>query len=171
MPRNGTVTTRRIVDATPGDTSLGTVSIRRNNVAAIDEVTRNFLDTCLITRIRHGKEVAYSAEPTISGDLYINHFGDKPTEYHVEGVAFDGWKCAEETRTDPLTNLYAFYRDYRLTAAADVGTMVTITTYNMLYDGGYKNYSGLLTKMSADVSADSTGVRQYQFSLSFLSLD
>jgi len=167
VPGYGAMTIGVIKDPNGVGDTLGTVRIHKNN----SDTNADFLSTCLITRIRHNKEVAFSAEPTISGDLYLNYFGNKPTSYTVSGIAFDSIGCNESPAGEPLTDLYKFYEDYKLKAVDNIQECVTITTYHTLH-GTAKNYTGLLTGMDATIAlADPNGTRQYEFNLSFLALN
>ena len=182
MPAYGAPVVRRIVNVPSGGANtLGTVVIRKNSMGGVvnePKYAEAFMSSCLITSIRHGKEVAFRAEPTISGDLYVNFFGDKPTEYTVSGMAFDGLKCKNITNPhpEPLNSIYDFYEEYKLkideNISNDVQNAITLTTYNTLHEGKSKSYVGLLIRMDVTTRmADASGIVQYDFNLTFLALN
>lgn len=154
---------------------LGAVRIKRNDGTDPDQAAVTFLGACLITQITHNREVACIIEPTISGDLYLSHFGDKPTEYTVQGIAFDSPDCAGKTGgKSSINSIYDFYDTYRLQATPQIQDAITVTTYNTMKKGkdAVINYAGLLTKMFATVElADTSGIRQCNFTFSFVSLE
>jgi len=174
-------------NAKDGQVQMWQVQIKKAEKDKLKE-KGSFLDTCLITSLRYQREVAVQPEPTIGGELFINHFGDKPTQYFIEGIAFDHvCNDKEETSTgtnydvkvrapsDPPRSLIEFYDNYRLQRGKNpketekAGQQVVLTTYNTL-SGKYIKYVGLLISMVMDLTCDQYGRRQYNFSMIFLAI-
>jgi len=171
--------------------SMGTIFIRKAAGDGENGRTTEFVQTCIINQIGYVREVAHQPEPTLSGNLYVSFFGDKPTMYSVSGIAFDAFKCPESDiaafhskflpggsdkhyQHNPVKTLIDFYDKYRLNFVTgektkESDTQVTLTTYNTVY-GGSITYVGILVSMFLDLRATVNGVRQYTFSFKFLAI-
>jgi len=154
------------------DGSPGSINVRYgggNNAQYEDLKT-----ACIITSIKYVREVAHQPEPTLGGELYINIFGDKPTRYFLEGMAFDAPLCetSEGRNSDPGASIIAFYDAYKLRELKDnqkASDQIFTTIYNTI-GGKSINYNGFLVSLLLDLVCEESGVRRYQFSLMFLAV-
>jgi len=178
--RLGTPQVGRFLDTGTSESSVGRINIRK--AESQDKRSPNdtvFCDTCIISSIQYNREVAFQPEPTLSGDLYINFFGDKPTQYTVEGVAFDRRKCKAVDPLlpgkgeNPVKSIIDFYDKYRLKLSKNqtAEDQVTLTTYDTLYDDVTVTYVGILVAMKMNLIRNQENRLQYDFSFTFLAIE
>jgi len=170
----------RYVETGKDTKDIGKIRIKRNDGKKADDL----LAAVLISSITHDKSVACQPEPTISGHLYLNYFGDKPTSYTLNGMAYDHLYCDAEgtgvdesggtgisfTGAEPLKAIVEFYEDFKLKLDKELKDQVVITTYDTL-GGTYLNYVGILTQMNLTVSANTDGSRRFDFVLTFIAIE
>ena len=165
----GTQSSARVAQFVTGnDVKVASFKVFRQGEAATE-----VFDTVLITAINSGREVAHQLEPTISGDLFINFFGDTPTVYKIIGMAFDRIKCKGDTE-NPVKSILNFYNKYKLQYngdnSGDAQKQISFVVHDTLF-GGALRYAGILIKMSLDTTINPEGVRKYDFSFTFIAVD
>ena len=168
---------------------LGTIAIERASGAGkIPSPT--FLSSCIINTISQTREVACQPEPTLSGNLYLNFFGDKATKFSISGAAFDRLECSQfggqnDSRhnynpaksSDSARSIIDFYEEYRLQSKEGVESLeensrhqIKVVTYNSFLQEAI-HYVGILIMMELKLSAQADGLRRYDFTFTFISLN
>jgi len=155
------------------------------NLSQYRSEEHDFLAHCIVNNIQYAREVACQPEPVLNGHLYLSFFGDKPMSYIVSGVAFDYSPChrgspggiggGENELVNPVHSLVEFYEMYKLKELREAGKnqrareQITLTTYDTLW-GGSITYVGVLIRMNLVTSTTTQGVRQHDFTYTFISI-